>query len=195
MGRTAGADVMCPSSPLASSSRFRAPVAMIWTGLRPKLLHLMRMLRRRPASVVLASSGWTAFTVLSAVPDAVCVDGGICLNRSSYWTMSLLLGALLLMANEVAPDLTMLGFTVLLVLSEVISDEDAWSGFSSTSVLSIGALFVVARALEETRAVEMILTPILGQPRGQPWGWRTNSSAQQADGVAPRLSLNKRPAS
>ena len=30
----------------------------------------------------------------------------------AYWTVALLLGALLLMANEVAPDLTMLGFTV-----------------------------------------------------------------------------------
>lgn len=58
----------------------------------------------------------------------------------------------------------MLGFTVLLVLSSTISDAEAWSGFSSTSVLSIGALFVVARALEETRAVERMLLPLLGQP-------------------------------
>ena len=70
------------------------------------------------------------------------------------------------MANEFAPDLTMLGFTVLLTLSGVITDAQAWAGFSSTSVLSIGALFVVARALEETRAVEMLLLPILGRPRG-----------------------------
>ena len=91
---------------------------------------------------------------LSALPDALCVNGDVCLDSSSYWTVSLLLGALLLMANEAAPDLTMLGFTVLLVLSEVISDAEAWAGFSSTSVLSIGALFVVARALEETRESE-----------------------------------------
>ena len=53
---------------------------------------------------------------------------------------------------------------MLLVLSSTISDAEAWSGFSSTSVLSIGALFVVARALEETRAVERMLLPLLGQP-------------------------------
>ena len=60
----------------------------------------------------------------------------------------------------------MLAFTVLLVLSNVVSDAQAWAGFSSTSVLSIGALFVVARALEETRAIERILLPILGRPSG-----------------------------
>ena len=33
-------------------------------------------------------------------------------------------------------------------------------------MLSIGALFVVARALEETRAVETLLMPLLGRPTG-----------------------------
>jgi len=60
----------------------------------------------------------------------------------------------------------MLAFSVILVLSGVISDAEAWVGCSSPSVLSIGALFVVARALEETRAVETIMLPLLGRPSG-----------------------------
>ena len=88
----------------------------------------------------------------------------MCLDWKSYWTLALLLGALLLMMNDAAPDLVMLGFTVVLVLSKVINDSEAWAGCSSPSVLSIGALFIVARALEETRVVETIMLPLLGRP-------------------------------
>ena len=145
---------------------------------------VFHLLRARRISAVLACTGWLALIVLSSVPSLdVCVataSGMVngttnsttdtstyaCLTSRSYWTLALLLGALLLMANEAAPDLVMLGFTVLLQLSGVISDEEAWAGFCSTSVLSIGALFVVARALEETRAVEKLLLPLLGRPTG-----------------------------
>ena len=132
---------------------------------------LLQALRARPASVLLALVLWTALIVASTL-DAFCVAdltdtaAIVCLNGKSYWTVALLVGALLLMANDASPDLVMLGFSVLLVLSDVISNGEAWAGFSSTSVLSIGALFIVARALEETRAVEMILLPLLGKPTG-----------------------------
>jgi len=132
---------------------------------------LLQALRARPASVLLALVLWTALIVASTL-DAFCVAdltdtaAIVCLNGKSYWTVALLVGALLLMANDASPDLVMLGFSVLLVLSDVISNGEAWAGFSSTSVLSIGALFIVARALEETRAVELILLPLLGKPTG-----------------------------
>jgi len=132
---------------------------------------LIETLADRPISVLLAFVLWTALIVVSNLP-AVCVAdmtdpaATVCLDGKSYWTVSLLVGALLLMANDASPDLVMLGFSVLLVLSDVISNGEAWAGFSSTSVLSIGALFVVARALEETRAVEKILLPLLGKPAG-----------------------------
>lgn len=136
---------------------------------------VLRSLLTRPISSAVGAAGYIAIVVV-AVLDSVgvgaCVAGPngtgveLCLYGQSYWTLSLLLGALLLMVNEAPPDLVMLAFTMLLVLAETISDAEAWAGFSSTSVLSIGALFVVARALEETRAVEKIILPLLGHPRG-----------------------------
>lgn len=131
---------------------------------------VMQVLRLYPVSVGVAITGWGAMIGLSLAPEATCVTGpdsvDECLHSASYLVLSFLLGALLLMVNDAAPDLVMLAFSVLLVLSRVITDSEAWAGCSSTSVLSIGALFVVARALEETRTVETIMSPLLGRPSG-----------------------------
>ena len=132
---------------------------------------LIETLAARPISVILTIVLWTALIVVSKLPAICMADltdpaATVCLDGKSYWTVALLVGALVLMANNASPDLVMLAFSVLLVLSDVISNREAWAGFGSTSVLSIGALFVVARALEETRAVEKILLPLLGKPAG-----------------------------
>jgi di/tricarboxylate transporter len=130
-------------------------------------LQIIQMVRKYPISVTSALLGWTGLLVLNALAE-VCTaspdEMDMCLDWKSYWTLALLLGALLLMMNDAAPDLVMLGFTVVLVLSKVINDSEAWAGCSSPSVLSIGALFIVARALEETRVVETIMLPLLGRP-------------------------------
>ena len=140
--------------------------------VRSTPIWFVQLLRRHLISVTIGFAGWVALASLSVVDDAVCVAGpngtntSVCLQRESYVTIALMLSALLLMANEVAPDLVMLGTSVLLVHGDIISQREAWAGFGSPSVLSIGALFVVARALEETRAVEKLLAPILGAPTG-----------------------------
>ena len=87
-----------------------------------------------------------------------------CLKSEAYWVMALYLYALIVMANDAPPDLVMLGFTIVLIFSKIIADKDAWSGFCSTSILAIASLLVMCRALEETKAVEAVIMPILGNP-------------------------------
>ena len=90
---------------------------------------LLRFLSQYPISTTIALGGWATLIGLSAVPDAVCATlptGVQCLHGKSYLTLALLLGALLLMVNDAAPDLVMLAFSVLLVVAKVISDEEAW---------------------------------------------------------------------
>lgn len=87
-----------------------------------------------------------------------------CLKSEAYWVMALYLYALIVMANDAPPDLVMLGFTIVLIFSKIITDKDAWSGFCSTSILAIASLLVMCRALEETKAVEAVILPILGNP-------------------------------
>ena len=152
-----------------------------WKGLFAACLDMQRdvvkYLCRIKASVFFAVAGSVALIAISSMPGENCVvreSPGrnnsitmktICLDGDSYLVMALYLYALLIMANDAPPDLVMLGFTLILVFADIIKDKDAWSGFCSTSVLAIGALLVVARALEETRAIEAVLLPILGTPK------------------------------
>ena len=149
----------------------------IWlVGVASAKLHAVkRILLSHPISVVLGVLVYVAILIMALWPTELCVtapstnsseSATVCLYGQSYLTCALLWGSLLLMANEVPTDLVMLSFTIVLVLTNTITNTEAWSGFSSTSVLSIGALFLVARCLEETRAVEIILRPILGNPGG-----------------------------
>ena len=55
--------------------------------------------------------------------------------------------------------------TTTLLLFGIISEQQAWAGFSSPSIITIGVLFVFARALEETRTVDVLLRRVLGRPR------------------------------
>jgi Na+/H+ antiporter NhaD/arsenite permease-like protein len=132
---------------------------------RLRFWRVMRSYRITCAMLVLGSAG---IAVVATRLEPVCVVGGshdgACLGPASYWTLWLLLAALLLMTNESPPDIVLLGVTTLLLLTNVISNDEAWRGISSPSLLVIGVLFVVARALEETRAVEMLLLPMLGSP-------------------------------
>lgn len=74
----------------------------------------------------------------------------------SWATIALTLEALLLMANNLPPDLVMLSVTVLLRVLGVITEEQAWRGFSSPGILAIGVLFVVAKCLEEAGTIELL---------------------------------------
>lgn len=68
---------------------------------------LLNVSRHYPISISFALVGWIAMIVLSSIPDVICIAGNstageppTCLQGDAYWTVSLLLGALLLMANE-----------------------------------------------------------------------------------------------
>jgi Na+/H+ antiporter NhaD/arsenite permease-like protein len=57
---------------------------------------------------------------------------------------------------------------VVLLNLRIISITQSLQGLSSPSVLSIGILFVVARAMEETGVVESLLIKLLGNPTNVP---------------------------
>jgi len=123
-----------------------------------------RWLRSHRISLCVLILGSTALVAFASLPDPVCIVGGsadgACLGWSSYWTLWLVLAALLLMIHEYPPDIVLLGVTLLLLLTRVITEAQALQGAASPSVLAIGVLFVVARALEETRSVELLLLPL-----------------------------------
>jgi di/tricarboxylate transporter len=58
-----------------------------------------------------------------------------------------------LIANR-APDALLLGAVVILAIVRIITPEEALAGFSNTSMLTVGALYVVAAAMRETGALD-----------------------------------------
>ncbi|MBU0640028.1 MAG: SLC13 family permease [Planctomycetes bacterium] len=63
------------------------------------------------------------------------------------------------------PDILLLGGSVLVALAGIITPEDLATGFSNKSMLTIGALFVVAAAMRETGALDRIGAHMLGRVR------------------------------
>jgi di/tricarboxylate transporter len=54
------------------------------------------------------------------------------------------------------PDIGMFSVLLLLIIGRVITLKDAFAGFSNSGMLTVGFLFIVARALQETGVLLII---------------------------------------
>ena len=70
----------------------------------------------------------------------------------------------ILLFTKVRSDLVFLGAIAVLYLTGVLDAKEAFSGFSSTSVIVIGVLFVVVAGLMHTGVLQWIVKNLLGQP-------------------------------
>lgn len=71
----------------------------------------------------------------------------------------------LLMADVLSADTVLLGGLVVVVLGGVIDLEQALQGFGNSTLLALGALYVVAAGLQETGALDIASQYVLGQER------------------------------
>jgi di/tricarboxylate transporter len=90
------------------------------------------------------------------------------LTWQSYFAIECTFLALLFFLNDSPPDLVGLVISITLVLFKVVTIDDAIGGFSSSSVLAIGVLFVVAKGLENTGAISKLLVPVMGESKVRP---------------------------
>ena len=72
----------------------------------------------------------------------------------------------ILMFTKLRSDLVFLGAIGVLYVTGVLDAKEAFSGFSSTSVVVIGVLFVVIAGLTHTGVLQWIVKHLLGQPNG-----------------------------
>jgi di/tricarboxylate transporter len=84
------------------------------------------------------------------------------------WDAWLTLGIVVLtvtaMARDwVAPVIAVLGAVIVLLVAGVISTDQAFSGFANPAPITVAALFVVARAVEKTGALQPLVTATLGK--------------------------------
>ena len=69
-----------------------------------------------------------------------------------------------LLLTKIRADLVFLGAIAILFVTGVLDAKEAFSGFSSTSVVIIGVLFVVVAGLTHTGVLQWIVKNLLGQP-------------------------------
>jgi di/tricarboxylate transporter len=70
-----------------------------------------------------------------------------------------------LLFTKLRADLVFLGAIGILYVTGVLDAKEAFSGFSSTSVIVIGVLFVVVAGLTYTGVLQWIVKNLLGQPK------------------------------
>ena len=69
-----------------------------------------------------------------------------------------------LLFTKLRADIVFLGAIGILFVTGVLDSKEAFSGFSSTSVIVIGVLFVVVAGLMHTGVLQWIVRHLLGQP-------------------------------
>ena len=73
-----------------------------------------------------------------------------------------------LLLTKLRTDLVFLGAISVLFVTGVLDAKEAFSGFSSTSVVIIGVLFIVVAGLTHTGVLQWIAKHLLGQPSSYP---------------------------
>ncbi|GAB3183088.1 SLC13 family permease [Nesterenkonia halophila] len=68
--------------------------------------------------------------------------------------------------TRLAPDVVLMTAVTFLVVSGILSPQDALAGFSNTGVLTIATLYIVAAGLKESGAIQWMARRILGHPTG-----------------------------
>jgi di/tricarboxylate transporter len=85
------------------------------------------------------------------------------MNWQAWVTSLVLLITILVMATDrVTPALALLGADVTLLVFGVISVPQALAGFANPAPITVAALFVVARAVEKTGALQPLISTALG---------------------------------
>lgn len=65
------------------------------------------------------------------------------------------------------PDVLLLGAVVILAVLRIITPEEALAGFSNTSMLTVGALYIIAAALRETGSLDAVGSWLLKGARSE----------------------------
>ena len=87
------------------------------------------------------------------------------LEWHAWLTIILVLGMFItLMKTKIPADVVFLSVIALLVVTDSLPAEEALSGFSSATVIVVGALFVVVSGLDATGVLHWVVKHLLGTP-------------------------------
>ncbi len=86
------------------------------------------------------------------------------------WIITAILIATLyfLISEKISVDLTAIGIMVLLTVTGILEPMEAVAGFANPAVITVGAMFLISRAMIRTGTVEYIGQKVLDWTRGRP---------------------------
>ncbi len=88
------------------------------------------------------------------------------MGLEAWFTLGLVLTIVgLLAGTRIAPDVIMMGGVTLLLLSGVLTTEEALTGLSNEGMVTVAVLYVVVSGLQATGGVGWIVRSLLGQPK------------------------------
>lgn len=89
------------------------------------------------------------------------------MSWQAWFTLAVVAGAVLVLAKDLlAPAAAVFGAMIVLLVAGVITPEQAFAGFSNPAPMTVAALYVLARAVEKTGALQPILAAALGDGKG-----------------------------
>ena len=89
--------------------------------------------------------------------------GGGALTWEGWLTLGIIVAMLVLLARDVFPPaMTVFGATVFLLVVGITEPRQAFAGFSNPAPIAVAALYVLARAVEKTGALQPIVRATLG---------------------------------
>lgn len=85
----------------------------------------------------------------------------------AWITLAVVAGTIVVLAREfLPPSATMVGAMVAVMVAGVVTPDEALVGFSNKAPITIAALYVVAKAIEQTGVLEPVVARVLGNQGG-----------------------------
>ncbi len=89
------------------------------------------------------------------------------MTGDGWITLAVLVVVVVILARDVvAPSVAVVGAVVALLVTGVVNAQQAFMGFSSPAPLTVAALYVLARAIEKTGALQPVVSGTLGEGKG-----------------------------
>jgi di/tricarboxylate transporter len=112
------------------------------------------------------------------------------MELQAWITLGLVVGLVIILARELlAPAAAVFLVVVVLLLLGIVDAQQAFSGFANPAPITVAALYVLARAVEKTGALQPIVRAVLGGGDGQ----RTSLLRLLAPTAAASAFLNNTP--
>jgi di/tricarboxylate transporter len=90
------------------------------------------------------------------------------MSWEAWFTLAVVAGTVLALARELlSPATAVFGAMVAVLVAGVVSPAEALAGFSNPAPFTVAALYILARAVEKTGALQPIVAGLMGEARGE----------------------------